>query len=336
MHVCIQHFIIVFGGEGLNYKESSSYFLDDIWVLSLNLDDMRSSQFEWKLQASPPSSSQFKRWGFGAAANGRGGMVVLGGMDSSRQYMTDLWDWQPWSGKRSDAASEGTWIDLSSLPPVLSELGVISTATTPCARIGMQTGLLRSGLIIGIGGAAKSSVRRKEELLCLSDAYVLNLNQLLSSLNVNGLSLDVSDDHSGLESAWSRLPDMPGPCLTGVAIEVVNIGAKEYVFVFGGSHNSVKGETFSSNLWLYDVLLSQWSLVGPSYGTAIWPEGRDRHAITYVKKLNAVFVFGGRGQSSCSSSTYEIMSDLWMFDLIARSWKRLFGSAFGSLRQYQM
>jgi Galactose oxidase, central domain len=294
----------------------------------LNLDDEYMPLFEWRQQTSPTSSSHtsLKRWGYGATSNDKGGMVVFGGMDAqSSQYLRDLWYWSS-SDKYGDN-TEGKWIDLSASSPPYD---MTTFPNAPSPRFGMLMATMRSGAILAIGGeAVKTSSRRRDEVTCLSDVYSLNLNKILSNLG------SVTDDIT-LQDTWRRLEDMPGPCLTGMATEVVLIGSKEFVITFGGSHNGVKGETFTNNLWLFDVQANQWQLIGPPFGASEWPCPRDRHAMTFVKRLNSVFIFGGRTQSSPTTSGYDILDDLWTLDLTSHNWKQLHGSSFETLKQYQM
>ena len=97
-----------------------------------------------------------------------------------------------------------------------------------------------------------------------------------------------------------------------------------------------KGESFSNSLWIYDIIDSKWSSLGPFHNSPTqWPAPRDRHAMTYVKSLNAVFLFGGRTSASSSSTSsspsFQILDDLWVFDLSSRVWKQLAGDSWGAL-----
>lgn len=160
---------MIFGGEGLNYKESSSRFLNDIWTLRLDLNDIYHIGFTWKQQVGPASShSGSRRWGYGATSNTHGGMVVFGGMESlASTYLRDMWYWLPSSA--SETSMQGHWLDMSTAPPLLSDN---KSPTMPCQRIGMLlVALPRTGIIIAIGGeTVKSSPRKTTDVNCLSDA----------------------------------------------------------------------------------------------------------------------------------------------------------------------
>ena len=184
-----KHFLIIYGGEGLNYKESSSKFLNDIWTLELDSSDPQKVSFRWEQQSSYP----MKRFGFSTASNGEGGMILYGGMDASSKsssYLHDLWNWEPPNSKIN--REFGVWTRL-----IYSQPGnkMISTQkdydnrnnnddgtnndddffTVPSPRIGMEMVCSPSSkLLYGLGGkTVTTGYRQRTETFCLSDFYCM-------------------------------------------------------------------------------------------------------------------------------------------------------------------
>jgi hypothetical protein len=53
-------------------------------------------------------------------------------------------------------------------------------------------------------------------------------------------------------------------------------------------------------------------------------------------QLNALYVFGGRGQGDPSTGdAFSVFADLWKFDLTTQAWQQLLGNRHGQLAQFQ-
>lgn len=264
-----EHFLIVFGGKGINYKESGSRWLNDLWTLSLDTSDLNDIAFQWVQRDDLTSATNAQRWGYGMAPNTLGGLMLIGGMDvESALLLNDSWFWLPSSSQR--------WVDPLPSAPWLGQ------PSGPCPRVGMHVhSFPREEVIILLGGeVAHHGSRYRNEVTCLADVYSLRSTTILASLNADRASSAVT------ELIWRRLSDTPGPCLQNSASVAVSISGKDIVFRFGGSHLSGKKDFFSSSIYLYDVSADSWQAISPPYNTNAWPAGRDRHAVAYSRRVS--------------------------------------------------
>lgn len=263
-----ERFLIVFGGKGLNYKESGSRWLNDLWTLTLDTSDLNEIVFHWEQRDDLTSASAAQRWGYGMASNSLGGVMLVGGMDAdSLLYLNDSWFWLP-------SSSRG-WVDPTSSAPWLGQ------PSGPSSRVGMHlVSLPRQEVLVLLGGeVARRGSRDRNEVTCLADVYSLRTSPILASLKSDRVASAVS------ELAWRRLSDIPGPCLLNSASVNVIINGRDFIFRFGGSHLGGKREFFSSSILLYDLSIDAWQLISPPYSTNPWPPGRDRHAIAFSRKV---------------------------------------------------
>ena len=265
-----EHFLIVFGGKGLNYKESGSRWLSDLWTLSLDTSDLSDIVFRWEQREDLTSASAVQRWGYGMTANSLGGVVLLGGMDAdSALYLNDSWFWLPSSGRG--------WLE-----PVPSAAW-LGQPSGPCSRVGAHAlSFPRQEALLLLGGeVARRGSRDRNEATCLADVYSLRTSPILASLKTDRSASAVT------ELVWRRMSDVPGPCLLNSASVAVVSGGRDLVFRFGGSHLGGKKQYFSSSISLYDLSTDAWQILPPPYNSNPWPAGRDRHAIAYSRKVIA-------------------------------------------------
>ena len=262
-----EHFLIVFGGKGLNYKESGTRWLNDLWTLTLDTSDLTDIRFVWMQREDLISTNNAQRWGYGLASNTLGGVMLVGGMDSdSSLYLNDSWLWLPSSRGWMAASPSSPWL---------------GTSAGPCPRVGLVVlSFPKEGVAVLIGGeTAHRDSRHRDEVACLSDAYSIRTGPVLASLSGEGVA------DSDADISWRRLADMPGPCLLNSASVAVSMGGRDLIFRFGGSHLGGKKQFFSSTILLYDLAEDSWQVIAPPYGSSIWPPGRDRHAIAYSRKV---------------------------------------------------
>lgn len=93
--------------------------------------------------------------------------------------------------------------------------------------------------------------------------------------------------------------------------------SKEFkVYIFGGRNKKGEG---SSSLWCLKHENSVWrkSLV-ETKGTP--PRPRVFHTMSYVKSTNYIAVIGGAHIPPANTTQYEIIGDLFLFDLLSLIW----------------
>lgn len=121
-------------------------------------------------------------------------------------------------------------------------------------------------------------------------------------------------------SLWEQEVAVPGsrtpPACANAAMAAND--AQDKLFVFGGRGN----KTTYGQLWVYDLVTKRWSRVMMA-STSVVPSVRLSHTLTFMPP-NHLVLFGGRQK-------HARFSDLFVFDIDARSWSRVLTSSGGEV-----
>lgn len=169
---------------------------------------------------------------------------------------------------------------------------------------------------------------------CEQPIYITGIPSLVSGSETSSVC---ADDHN-VGTSPNFLPEA-----RAYSRIVSNLG--DYLYLFGGADKEVDGDCASTlsnelnTLWRYQISTDAWTVVSAQVALTAggleaenqagdyvnadlslrFPMARARHAMTYDKNRNAIWMFGGFSGSGG-------LNDLWKFDIAADRWELIDGT----------
>ena len=298
--------ILVFGGIGLDYTETSaSGYLADLWSLNLV-----HQSFMWN-EIFPVPGRQWpeQRKNFGYAVTQREGWLLVHGGEAfaASNILGDLW-----------LHKDGNWICLDDASA--------SASAAPAPRKNHALAVLpRSGQLFLMGGNGLIQKHGEQGTICHSDAYLLSLNAVLDGVADSGL--EARARNASATTTWRAAASFPVPprmrCFEGFsAVGVVDSSSwerREKVFVFGGRYTTSEARRRLSS-----------AAVASSSSSSSATAAARRTASSSSSSSSSSASGSGSGSSSGNvtkvvreESHHAYSNQAWLYDPLDNEWTRL-------------
>ncbi|KAL0216491.1 hypothetical protein P9112_008675 [Eukaryota sp. TZLM1-RC] len=210
----------------------------------------------------------------------------------------------------------------------------VSTVTSPSERFG-HVSIPISEYLLVFGGISRRSSYRQDTYIFDTTAGQWSMVDKHSSIpepryRSAGASCGmVAFIFGGLSSKMQELNDMWSFDLTKqvwtpitptnrgpsprYGHSMVSLGSKLYVF---GGVKQRRPTHFYNDLWVFDTVSHEWSLLSGDSSSSSLPEGRYGHIMDYVPAIEAFFLFGGTAKEG------KRLNDGWVFSPLSNSFHK--------------
>jgi hypothetical protein len=135
----------------------------------------------------------------------------------------------------------------------------------------------------------------------------------------DGIGLDETWAYDYNTNTWTNMsPPVSPPARTlGFMTYDSNV---DKMLLFGGVRRWSSPWIFYNDVWAYDYALNNWTNVTPTVG--LYPEARFGHYWSFDPILNKTLLFGGSTDTQLPN--WNILDDMWIYDLGSTTWTEIF------------